>query len=637
MKNGFIKVSAATPEIRVADCDYNANQITILMKEANNIGAKLLVLPELCISGYTCGDLFLQSTLLNGALNALNSIVEESSLYDLVTIIGIPLVKGSKLYNCAVVVKDGDILGVIPKTHIPNYGEFYEYRHFTPAPLTNSSILINGKEYPFGTKLLFECTNMSTFCIGVEICEDIWVPNPPSTLHALAGATVIVNLSASNEAVGKDTYRRELVKSQSASLICSYIYSSAGEGESTTDLVFSGHNLISEYGSILAESKLFENSLIFSEIDIEKLNFERRRHTTFMQSEDNKYEKIYFTSDIAPTALTRSIPMHPFIPTDINQVNERSEVILSIQSYGLKKRISHACANTAVIGISGGLDSCLALLVTVRTMDLLKRPHSDIIAVTMPGFGTTSRTKGNAEKMCEALGVTLKCIDISESVITHFTDIDHDLNNHNVVYENAQARERTQILMDIANQTNGLVIGTGDLSELALGWATYNGDHMSMYGVNSSIPKTLIRHIVNYCASISTDNKLKKVLLDILDTPVSPELLPTTNGEMSQITEDLVGPYELHDFFLYYGIRWCFSPAKVFYLACYSFHTVYDKEVILKWLKVFYRRFFSQQFKRSCLPDGPKVGSSTLSPRGDWRMPSDASAALWLAELDTLK
>lgn len=636
MKNGFIKVSCATPHIKVADCDYNADRIIEIIKENEEKGVKLIAFPELCITGYTCGDLFLQERLIKSAFENILRIKNETESLDIISIIGAPIRCNGKLYNCAVVIKNGEILGVVPKTHIPNYSEFYEKRHFEPAPDNNIVVTIENNEYLFGKKILFTDTKIDSFSFAVEICEDLWTPQPPSISHVIAGATVIINLSASDENIGKDKYRKNLVSTQSGSLICAYLYASAGEGESTTDLVFSGHNLICENGATLAESKLFENSVITSEIDVQKLEFERRRMTTFPANNKAGYEQVLFTINQNETELTRFVDSHPFVPSSDSERAERCEAILKMQSLGLKKRIEHSYAKTVVLGISGGLDSSLALLVAVNAMDMLKCPRTDVVAVTMPCFGTTKRTKTNAEVLCDKLGVTLRIIDISEAVNVHFKDISHDPENHNVVYENSQARERTQILMDVANQTNGLVVGTGDLSELALGWATYNGDHMSMYGVNASVPKTLIRHIIKYFADTVKQDELKTALYDILETPVSPELLPPKDGVISQVTEDIVGPYELHDFFLYYVVRFGFTPQKIYRLAMYAFKEKYDKEIILKWLKVFYKRFFAQQFKRSCLPDSPKVGTVTLSPRGDWRMPSDACVKIWLDELESI-
>ncbi|SDN40227.1 NAD(+) synthase [Acetanaerobacterium elongatum] len=646
MKHGFIKVGTATPHIRVADCDYNTQQIIAQMKEAAAQGVKLLVFPELCITGYTCGDLFLQNTLLAECLNAIEDVCNASAGMDMLTIAGAPVLHDGKLFNTAIVFYNGVILGVVPKTNLPNYSEFYEQRHFSEPNGFTDTITLFGQEIPFGAKQLFVCSELPEFCLGVEICEDIWVPAPPSQVLALAGATVIANLSASDETIGKDNYRRALVSGQSARLLCGYLYADAGDGESSTDMVFAGHNLIAENGIILKESRLFQNGLITTELDVGRLSYDRRRMTSFPFS-NGGCQKVFFSMPPKETTLTRPVDRHPFVPSARFDRNSRSEAILLMQSQGLKTRLEHSKSKTVVVGISGGLDSSLALLVAARAMDMLGRPHSDIVAVTMPCFGTTKRTRSNAEQLCMVLGVNFKCVDITESVKQHFADIGHDIDNHDVVYENAQARIRTLVLMDLANQTDGIVLGTGDLSELALGWATYNGDHMSMYAVNASVPKTLIRHIVRFAADTAEDEQTKQVLYDILDTPVSPELLPAKDDKITQETEQLVGPYELHDFFLYYVVRFGFSPSKVFRLAAYAFNgdkpdssddeSGYDRETILKWLRVFYTRFFAQQFKRSCLPDGPKIGSVTLSPRSDWRMPSDASVALWLKELDTLK
>lgn len=636
MKDGFIKVGTATPHIRVADCDHNTEQIIKLMKEAATQGVKLLVFPELCVTGYTCGDLFLQNTLLKGALNAIQTLCNAGTGLNILTIAGAPIVHDGKLFNTAIVFYNGSILGVVPKTNLPNYSEFYEQRHFSEPNGFTETITLFGQEIPFGTKQLFVCSELPEFCLGVEICEDVWVPAPPSQLLALAGATVIANLSASDETIGKDSYRRALITGQSARLFCGYLYADAGDGESSTDMVYAGHNLIAENGVLLTETPLFQNGLTTTELDIGRLSYERRRVNSYPYN-DNGFKKVFFNMPLEETALTRPVERQPFVPTAASDRNSRAETILSMQSQGLKIRLEHSKSKTVVLGISGGLDSSLALLVTARAMDMLGRPHSDIVAVTMPCFGTTKRTRSNAELLCAALGATFKCVDITESVKQHFADIGHDIENHDVVFENAQARIRTLVLMDLANQTGGIVLGTGDLSELALGWATYNGDHMSMYAVNASVPKTLIRHIVRFAADTAENEQTKQVLYDILDTPVSPELLPAKDGKITQETEQLVGPYELHDFFLYYVVRFGFSPSKVFRLAAYAFNGDYDRETILKWLRVFYTRFFAQQFKRSCLPDGPKIGSVTLSPRSDWRMPSDASVALWLKELDTLK
>ena len=640
MKDGFICVAAGTPKIRVADCRFNAEQIFTMMREADKQGVKILALPELCLTGYTCGDLFLQDTLLDGAAEGLRTILEATRHLDILTALGMPVRNkwNSKLYNCAVLVQKGKILGVVPKTYIPNYGEFYEQRWFASDPEINDSALLCGEEVAITGKLLHECENVPGLVVGVEICEDLWAPEPPSSALARAGATVILNLSASNEVVGKAAYRRQLVVGQSGRLCCAYVYADAGEGESTTDLVFTGHNMIAENGALLAERR-FAAGLTVSEIDVGRLVYDRRRMNTFTGPEKGvEIWRGYFQFEPAATKLTRYVSPTPFIPENAADRASRCEEILTIAALGLKKRLEHTGAKTAVVGLSGGLDSTLALLITALALGMLHRPASDIIAVTMPCFGTTVRTKNNAVVLAGRMGADLKTIPIGDSVRSHFRDIGHGMEDQDVTFENAQARERTQVLMDIANQTGGLVIGTGDLSELALGWATYNGDHMSMYGVNASIPKTLVRHLVDYVArdNMQKDEELTHVLEDILDTPVSPELLPAVQGEISQRTEDLVGPYELHDFFLYHVIRWGFGPRKVLRLAEIALGRQYSHDVILKWLRNFYRRFFAQQFKRSCLPDGPKVGSVALSPRGDWRMPSDAVARAWLEELEGL-
>ncbi len=636
MKDGFFKTAAATPSIRLADCPYNAEAILRRMEQARRQDVKLLVLPELCVSGYTCGDLFLQPALLEAVLRSLEAIRAGSNRSDLVTVVGAPLRSENKLYNCAVFIQNGVYLAAVPKTHLPSYGEFYETRWFSPAPAQNGSIHIGGQSVPFGTKLLLCCRQLPQLCIAAELCEDLWAANPPSVGHTAAGATVIVNPSCSGELIGKAAYRRPLILAQSARLCCAYLYADAGEGESTTDMVFAGHNLVCENGVLLDQTPLFQNGMAISEIDLFRLAYERQRLTSFPAVSAEGYQKIPFSLSPVLTRLSRPVSPRPFIPDTEDGRRERCEEILSMQAAGLVQRLRHTHAKTAVIGLSGGLDSTLALLVTVRAMKKLDRPMEDILAVTMPCFGTTRRTKGNAQRLAEAYGVRFREIDITASVNRHFADIGQDPQKQDVTYENCQARERTQVLMDLANQTGGLVIGTGDLSELALGWATYNGDHMSMYGVNASIPKTLIRHITAYEASSTEDETLRRTLEDILDTPVSPELLPAQNGEIAQKTEDLVGPYELHDFFLYYVVRWAFPPAKIYRLACCAFGRTYEPDTIKKWLVSFYQRFFAQQFKRSCLPDGPKVGSVSLSPRGDWRMPSDAWATVWLEEAQAL-
>lgn len=635
MKDGFIKVAAATPMLRVADPVYNGAAMRQLMEQAREQQVQVLVFPELSVTGYTCGDLFLQETLLTAAERELTALAEQTG--DMLVIVGAPLRCGHKLYNCGVFMNRGHILGAVPKSHLPNYSEFYERRHFQPAGPEKRRMRLGRDEFWLGTDLLFECSQMPELTVAAEICEDLWVACPPSNRHAVAGATVIVNPSASDEIIGKESYRRQLIAGQSGRLYCGYIYADAGEGESTTDMVYAGHNLIAENGSILAQSRLFSHGLTISELDIQRIAYERRKSTTYPAVQDEGYEHISFELMPQETQLTRRFAPNPFVPADREDRTYRCESILAMQVSGLRKRVEHAHCKTLVIGISGGLDSTLALLVTAGAVDRLGRSRKDIIGVTMPCFGTTRRTRGNAEMLCQCLGVTLRCVDIMAAVNQHFADIGHDPSVLDVTYENCQARERTQILMDIANQTGGMVVGTGDLSELALGWATYNGDHMSMYGVNASIPKTLVRHIIAAFADESDDPKMQAVLRDILDTPVSPELLPAKDGEIAQKTEEIVGPYEIHDFILYYVLRFGFAPGKIYRLAQQAFEGVYSNEVLLHWLRGFYRRFFQQQFKRSCLPDGPKVGSVTLSPRGDWRMPSDASAAAWLAQAEALQ
>jgi NAD+ synthase (glutamine-hydrolysing) len=641
MKHGFLQVAAATPVIRVADCVYNTGKIKELIDAAYNKEIKLVVFPELSVTGYTCGDLFLQDTLLRSAMESVKEIAEYIKGKELVVVVGFPYLVKGKLYNTAAVLQDGKVLGLVPKMSIPNYTEFYEARHFTSGLLDPILINFMGEEIYFGSRILFQCSNMPEFILSVEICEDLWIPQSPSISHCIAGASVIANLSASDELTGKDSYRRELVKSQSARLVCGYLYSDAGEGESTTDVVFAGHNLIAENGTLLAESATFENGIISSEIDLGKLKSERRRMNTYLGQNTADYQVVPFsfkegTYQLSEIILTRYIDPAPFVPSNKSERDKRCKDIINIQAMGLKTRLAHIGSKCAILGISGGLDSTLALLVTYKAFEMLGLEKKGIIAVTMPCFGTTDRTYRNAIALADCLGVTIKEIPIKEAVELHFKDIEHDRNMHDLTYENSQARERTQVLMDMASKYYGFVVGTGDMSELALGWATYNGDHMSMYGVNSSVPKTLVRYLVSYFADTTQDKKLSEVLIDILDTPVSPELLPPKDGEISQKTEDIVGPYELHDFFLYYILRFGFEPDKVYRLAKIAFANSYENKVILKWLKVFYQRFFSQQFKRSCLPDGPKVGSVSVSPRGDLRMPSDASAALWIRELDKL-
>ena len=637
MKNGFVKVAAATPDIRVADVEFNTQNIINAMEEAQKNGAKILVFPELCVTGYTCSDLFDHSVLLKASRKALLEIAENTNDKDMLVFVGAPLEVNGKLYNVAAAMNQGEIIGFTTKTFLPNYGEFYEMRQFTPGPQTVREITFEGKKIPFGPQILFQAEGMEELVVAAEICEDVWSPVPPSIQAALEGATMIVNCSASDETIGKDTYRRALISGQSARLISGYIYANAGEGESTTDLVFGGHNIIAENGTILKESSRYVNEIIYSELDLQRITGERRKNTTFQPLDEETLVRVPFTIEETKTFLTRTFPKKPFVPSDEQTRAQRCEEILTIQAMGLKKRLAHTNARTAVVGISGGLDSTLALLVTARAFDMLGRDKKDIIAVTMPCFGTTDRTYQNACEMSKKVGATLIEVPIADAVNVHFRDIGHDPEDHSVTYENCQARERTQVLMDIANKTWGMVIGTGDLSELALGWATYNGDHMSMYGVNASVPKTLVRHLVKYAADDTKDEALKNVLYDVLDTPVSPELLPPKDGDIAQKTEDLVGPYELHDFFLYFMLRFGYEPSKIFCIACMTFDGEYDKETIFKWLETFCRRFFSQQFKRSCLPDGPKVGTVALSPRGDWRMPSDACVAVWMKDLEACR
>ena len=632
MKDGFIKVAAATPKIKVADPAYNTEEILKIIDETEKNGASILVFSELTISGYTCGDLFLQQPLLTECKNQLLRIVKATENKSMLVVVGCPIVIKQKLYNCAVVISDGSILGIVPKTHLPNYSEFYELRHFTSGEGLEEDLWF-GEEFGYvnvAVNQLFKCKEIPELVVACEICEDLWVPLPPSTYHAMAGATVICNPSASVETTTKESYRRSLVSNQSARLLAAYIYADAGEGESTQDVVYSGHHLICENGSVLAEAKRFTNEIIYADIDVQKLAAERRKMTSFPGGQTEDYFEQEFSLEVKENKITRTFPKAPFVPDNQDERDKRCDEILSLQSMGLKKRLEHTNCKHAVVGISGGLDSTLAVLVTARAFDLLDIPRENLICVTMPCFGTTDRTYQNAVSLIKELGATLKEVRIEKAVRQHFADIGHDENNHDVTYENSQARERTQILMDMANQYNGMVIGTGDMSELALGWATYNGDHMSMYAVNCSVPKTLVRYLVLYYAETTDNKKLSEVLMDVLDTPVSPELLPPVDGVISQKTEDLVGPYELHDFFLYYMLRFGFPKSKLYRMAKLTFDGVYDDETIKKWLDKFYRRFFSQQFKRSCLPDGPKVGSVAVSPRGDLRMPSDASPTAWI-------
>ena len=637
MKHGFIKAATITPELKVADVDFNCEKILTYMDDAAKQDCKVVIFPELCITGYTCHDLFLQDELLEKAKEALVRIAEHSKKLEGLFFVGLPLAIDGKLYNVAAAINTGTILGMVPKLYLPNYNEFYEARHFHSGKNIKNTIVLNSQIVPVGSKMMFCCNEMPQLRIAVELCEDLWVPNPPSIGHALSGATMIVNLSASNEITGKSRYRRELVAGQSARLVCAYLYASAGGSESTQDVVYSGHNILAENGKLLAESNVFSEGMTSAVFDMKRLEAERRRMTTYEHGNNNDYEHVNFSLRLTETKLVRFIDPQPFVPSNKEERNQRCNEIISIQAMGLKKRLQHIGCKTAVIGISGGLDSTLALLVTVHAFDMLGLDHKGILSVTMPGFGTTDRTYDNAVNLIHCIGGEFKEINIVNAVNTHFADIGQDPQLHDVTYENCQARERTQILMDLANKTNGIVIGTGDLSELALGWATYNGDHMSMYAVNSSVPKTLVRYLIQYYADTSQDKMLSKTLYDILDTPVSPELLPPEKGQISQKTEDLVGPYELHDFFLYHMLRCGSTPDKIFRLAKKAFEEKYSAEVILKWLKTFYKRFFAQHFKRSCLPDGPKVGSVAISPRGDLRMPSDASAAIWMNELEKLE
>lgn len=636
MRDGLIRVAAATPKVQVADVTYNREQICAMIEEGKEKQASIMVFPELCLTAYTCGDLFLQRSLLLKAKEELKKIVEATAGTGMMIFVGLPIEREGKLYNAAAVIHDGRLLAFIPKMNIPNYSEFYEQRYFNPG--NESAVMMDwdGDKIPVGSRILFRCAEQPELVIGAEICEDVWVPAPPSISHGLNGATLIANCSASDETTGKSVYREALVTGQSARLMCGYVYANAGSGESTQDLVFGGQNLIAENGNCIAVSDRFTTGIIYGDIDLERLESERRRMNTFQPEKDGGYMNIEFHMEPRDIALERFVDPAPFVPDNEEERVRRCEEILAIQAMGLKKRMEHTHTKSAVIGISGGLDSTLALLVAAKTFDLLGLPREQIISVTMPCFGTTDRTYNNACLLTRKLGATLREVDIKEAVLVHFHDIGQNYDDHDVTFENAQARERTQVLMDIANKCGGMVIGTGDMSELALGWATYNGDHMSMYGVNASVPKTLVRHLVHFYADTCGEEELRAVLVDVLGTPVSPELLPPEDGEIAQKTEDLVGPYELHDFFIYYILRYGYRPSKIYRLALHAFKGAYDKETILKWLKVCYRRFFTQQFKRSCLPDGPKVGSVAVSPRGDLRMPSDACSRLWLEELEEL-
>ena len=635
MRDGFVKIAAASPDLRPADPAFNADGIIKLARRAYDDGATIILFPELSIPGYTSADLFFQKTLQRASDSALDSILAATSSMDALVVVGYPYIKDGKLYNTAVAMHKGRVMAIIPKKNIPMYGEFYEGRWFAPAPERNENVIFRGEMVPFGRFTILRFAHPSTLLVGCEICEDLWVPDSPSIGLAGAGATVILNPSASDEIIGKEEYRLSLVAMQSAKLAAGYVYADASFGESTTDLVFTGSNMIAENGTVLASSSFSSETYIISEIDTDRLSYERTRMNTFPLSA-SEYEFVDIDNGERECVLTRNIPMHPFVPADGKERDERCRKILTLQAIGLMRRFEASHSAKAVIGLSGGLDSTLALLVASRSFSMMGRPQEDIIAVTMPCFGTTKRTRNNAELLARALGTSFMEIDIKESVLSHFRDIGHSEDDHSVTYENAQARERTQVLMDIANKNGGMVIGTGDLSELALGWATYNGDHMSMYGVNASIPKTLVRYLVRYAADTASDGS-SAVLYDILDSAVSPELLPAKDGVISQRTEDIVGPYELHDFFLYYLVRFGFAPGKIFRLASVAFKDVYGRDVIKKWLVIFIRRFFAQQFKRSCLPDGPKVGTVTLSPRSDWRMPSDASASAWIEEAEALQ
>lgn len=634
MKDGYIRVAAGSFETSIANVKNNSENICNLINEAYHNDARVLVLPELCLTGYTCEDLFNQDRLLNEAKQQLQTIITATNNKDLITIVGLPYQHLNSLYNVAAVIHQGALLALVPKTHIPNYQEFYEARRFEQAPKENTLTNFNGQKIPFGTHYVFASTTNSDFKFGVEICEDLWLPDAPSTKLALNGANLILNPSASNEITTKSDYRRLLVSSQSARLVCGYVYCNAGNGESTTDVVFSGHHIISENGTMIKESRGFDSELIYGDLDLKKLSSERRKMTTFKSY--HNYEIIYFDSTNIDLNTTYYYDPHPFVPSNRDLRAKRCKEVFDIQTRGLMQRLKATGIKKVVIGISGGLDSTLALLVCTMAFKKLNYDTKDIIAITMPCFGTTSRTKNNALGLMEELAVTSIEVDITESVRIQFRDIEQDENIHDVTYENVQARTRTEILMNKANQVGGLVIGTGDLSEVALGWSTYNGDHMSMYAVNVSVPKTLVRYLVDYVASLYHGEKLETILKDILDTPVSPELLPQENDQIVQKTEDIVGPYELHDFFIYHMVRFGDEPRKLYRKTKLAFKDKYDKETIEKWLTKFYWRFFSQQFKRSCIPDGPKVGSVSLSPRGDWRMPSDANVSNWIDEIEKI-
>lgn len=642
---GFIRVGSALPKCKLADCIYNTEELIQILQQANEKQIQILVFPELSITAYTCGDLFFQHSLLEYAEKGLNDIIKASQNIDVFAVVGTPVVIDNQLFNCAVAIYKGNILGVVPKSYLPNYSEFQEKRWFSPAKqLLSSEIVLCGQKIPVGTDLIFKAEQIPYCKIGIEICEDLWSVIPPSSYQALSGATILLNPSASNELASKYDYRKQLISQQSSRCIAAYVYSSSGVGESTQDMVFSGHGLIYENGTLLKESERFikETQLIYADVDLELLQNDRMKNTTFSENQycHTAFREITFSMKPQTNIeeLQRIVKPHPFIPENNEYLDKRCQDIFNIQVAGLARRIEHTKAKSVVVGISGGLDSTLALLVSVKACDYLGISAKHVIGITMPGFGTTDRTYQNALSLMEALGIQTREISIQKAALQHFEDIGHDASIHDVTYENTQARERTQILMDIANKENGFVVGTGDLSELALGWATYNGDHMSMYGVNAGVPKTLIRVLVRWIAEYgSLSQKANEILLDVLDTPVSPELLPPDEkGNINQKTEEIVGPYELHDFFLYYVVRFGFSPSKILFLAEYAFKGEYERETLLKWLKNFYHRFFMQQFKRSCMPDGPKVGTISLSPRGDWRMPSDAFNHVWMEEVNKL-
>lgn len=634
MQDGFLRVASATPSIQIANCLHNAQQIITLTKQAKQQQVSTIVFPELCLTGYTCGDLFFQQTLLDQALNGLQTILTQLQNDDIICILGLPLLIGANLYNCAAICYHGNILGIVPKINLVDQGGLNETRYFTPAP-EECQITILGQTVPFGKKLIFSCDTVNDFRFGVEICRDIWVSEPPSNQLAKEGATVIFNLSASTEVVGRNAYRRTLVSTQSAKLICAYVYADAGEGESTTDYVYAGQDLIAENGTILAEKPLYQTGFIYADIDLQFLQLERHRMSCWCHKFPTQNNQIHFSLPIVPLQLERTVQANPFLPANLSDLPNHCESILNIQANGLKTRLNHIGCDRVVIGLSGGLDSTLALLATVRAFHLLQLDVSGITAISMPCFGTTNRTKNNAQSLAETLGCTFLEIDISSAVTQHFKDIGQNRQQYDITFENAQARERTQVLMDVANQLGGIVIGTGDLSESALGWATYNGDHMSMYSMNCSIPKTIVRYLVAHCINTST-SPLSQILMDILQTPVSPELLPSQSGEITQQTEHIVGPYALHDFFLYYTLRHGFMPHKIFRLAKLALQDQYDQATIKHWMTIFYRRFFAQQFKRSCMPDGPSVSNISLSPRGGWIMPSDVNASIWLQDIETI-